>query len=259
MTDLHSSTFKKMIFTRLLAENVLVFLLQYTGLMFSTLSPHPAPIWFATGTACGFIMMRSPTILPGIFLGTLLAYALAHFTIYTAFIHAMAFSLQAFLFYKICHHYSILTLIFYDKKTFFKFLLISIFITGCFSLITGGFLANLNGILIVACALMTWDAYFPQIYLLKPLNRWKLITTYGLLLLFILGLVLHIFPALCAVLIWIITYSIKKYYGLCGAIAAAFLCSLCVSLGVTIPHLVLLQLFLCAEIMLALFPLQNQP
>src|SRR5688572_28180677 len=54
--------------------NIFIFLLQYMGLMQSTLSKTSAILWLGNGTALAFLFLRGLTILPGIFLGSFFAY-----------------------------------------------------------------------------------------------------------------------------------------------------------------------------------------
>ena len=61
--------FKKMVMQRSLAENLLVFFLQYIGLKLTTFSLDPSPLWLATGTACAYLFLRGYRVLPGIWLG----------------------------------------------------------------------------------------------------------------------------------------------------------------------------------------------
>lgn len=245
--------FKKIFISRLLAENILVFLLQYIGLMFSTLTTHSAPVWFASGTACAFTFMRGYSILPGIWLGSFFTYYFATMSINLAWVCATVYVLQALCLRMLSYRFSCPTLIFYRGWTFVKFILCSSMITAVASLMLEFFcysklayaeapfqlwvqwwLANFNGILIISCAIITWDIYFPQIDSLKRLNKLLLYFIYGLLLTLIIALIFSgnpqstIFFALSTLLLCVV---ISTRYGWCGTITAFFLFGMLLTLA----------------------------
>lgn len=177
---------RKLYVSRFISENIFVLLLQYIGLIFSTLAAHPCPLWFASGTACALIFLRGYSVLPGIWLGSFLAYALAKTGFAVSIGCATLFSLQAFLLLWLSYRYIVPTLLFSSRKKFLQFVLLSALAS---AMITAGliilyrpflydinleaklglhwWLANLNGILILGCGLIAFDAYFPEIKKLK--------------------------------------------------------------------------------------------
>lgn len=278
--------FKKLSVNRFLAANILVFLLQYTGLMFSTLISHPTPLWFASGTACAFIFMRGCSILPGIWLGSFCAYYFSNSGGLLAFSCATIHMLQAFFLLWLSYRYINLTLHFYDRRTCVKFILCSAALTAiaslfltliCYSSLQSTqtllllwrqwWLANFNGLVIFACALITLDTYFPQIDKLKQLNLFMLKFIYGLLFILICALLFCRDPLdtiWLALSIMLLTFIISIGYGWCGVIAAVFLSGLlygvAASLGAPIFNtdfssatVFFLQLLLCVETMMGLF------
>jgi hypothetical protein len=226
--------FKKLFFIRLLAENSMVFLLQYMGLMFSTLTPEPMPAWFASGTACAFIFMRGLTILPGIWLGSVMAFYFADIDLTRSCLCACVFALQAFLLMHLSFSFIAQGLIFQRASILLKFILCAGILSAAASFMlewicTAEFnlqiglqwwLANLNGTLIVSFAIATWDSYFPDIYTLKTMPKRILLFAYGSLILSIMALS---FSPCAALFILPLTLFISLRYGWCGAVGAAFL------------------------------------
>lgn len=232
-----SQKFEKIVVMRFLAENSLVFLLQYIGLMMSALSASPNPLWFATGTATGFIFLRGISVLPGIGLGSLFAYyfATGHFIL--ACEYAIVYLLQAWLLLWLSYRFISPTLVFYQKKIFLKFILLTsllilamsftlLFINhSAFSIkiILYVWLANLNSILIISCGLMTLDAYFSAA---KAQYIYKISFLYGLFFIFVLSLIFQqalFFIIILSALLFILTLVISYYLGWCGVMAAVFL------------------------------------
>lgn len=282
-----SKQFKKLFINRLLKENILVFLLQYTGLMFTTLTPNPTPLWFASGTACAFIFLRGSGVLPGIWLGSFIAYLLAKTGIIIAFGCATIFALQADSIRRLTYRFSGPTLIFYHLKPFLKFiicigiitaiasLLLEFFSYSCLNKVLAPFdlwlqwwLANFNGTLIFACALITWDAYFPYVYALKKLIYSKASVLFSLLAILTILLLLNTNPLVVvgiSLAILILTILISVFYGWCGVITAIFLSGIILSLGAilrapyfeTIDYLsaeiIFIQIFLALQSILGIF------
>src|SRR5690349_20185221 len=110
--------FKKCVIDRRIMENAIVFLLQYSGLMLSTLSPHPKVLALASGTACAFIFLRGVTVLPGIWLGSLIAYFFAHAGLLSALACATIDALQAYFILWFCYRFVGPTLLFFNIKKF---------------------------------------------------------------------------------------------------------------------------------------------
>jgi len=233
---------KKLWLSRLLSENMLVFFFQYTGLLFSTITPYPVPMWFASGSACAFIFLRGYRVLPGIWLGSFLAYAFSDLHWGLSSLCASVYALQAALLLYLGQRYWGLTLVFYRKKPWLQWVISSIAITAVSSLILvfacysslsypikpaslwlQWWLSNLNGILILACAMLTWDLYFPQIHGIKTLNRWCRIVLSMLLCGLILSLAARVpallfltdfFPLFLSVLAISGLFFALKYHGL---------------------------------------------
>ncbi len=255
--------YKKLVIMRLFAENMFVLLLQYIGLMLSTLLPYATPLWLASGTACAFIFLRGPTILPGIGLGTLIAYYSVTANANLAITGASLFMLQAFLLLSIS--YRVIqqpTLIFYRRWQTFTFIGLAILLLAITSLILlclhlfafnpaglllnklffqlwlSHFLANLNGVLIVAYALVALDVYFPQFAQLKQLkNKYALVSVYGLLLLassfFVISVDVVIISG-SAIFILACLFYLRSQWGKCSVIAAIFVVGLIVGVAADI-------------------------
>ena len=168
--------FKRLVIQRIILENIISFLLQYIGIMMHTMSPTVAPVWFDTGTACAYTFMRGYTVLPGIWLASILACYTTSGGIIVASLCASLLVLQAFSLVFVTRRYISPTLLFYRLKTLAAFIITSGIITAfitmalllvCFSSLNFQFgyqswLANLNGVLIFGNALIIWDTYFPS-------------------------------------------------------------------------------------------------
>jgi integral membrane sensor domain MASE1 len=272
--------FKKLLLLRLLTENIFVFLLQYSGLNLSTLSIHASPLWFATGTSCAFLFLRGYSILPGIWLGTFLAYYLAKAAFWLAFGCAIVLSLQAVFLRWFNYRYLLSpTLIFYRLQMYVKFVLFTATLTALVSVVLifmysllmphreisfqlwlQYWLGNLNAILIFSCALITWDNYFPRSYPIRQLKK-TLLPLYALVVLITLALsISHTLMAtiLLALPNLFIIGFIGANYGWGGAITASFISGILLGfaafmgaavfntpfISLTFP---LLQLLLCME------------
>jgi hypothetical protein len=157
-----------------------------------------------------------------------------------ASVAAAIYSLQAFLLLWLCYRYVSPTLIFYRKITFVKFILLTGGLAGAVSLAlqktlsAQAWLANFNGIVVIACALIAFDSYFPMINRLKMMSRRELGFYYGLLLISIITLLNCRTPLLTLLLGFALlteTYFTGKRYGWCGAITAIFLLGLALNLG----------------------------
>lgn len=248
-----SLSFKKLVLSRLISENALVFLLQYIGLTLSTLLSYPSPLWMASGTACAFIFLRGYSVLGGIGLGSFTAYYLASGQALLSFSCAILQALQAGVLLFICQRYLSPTLLFSPINTFIRFIFYSGALTAfitlallilCYpalpsvtsplSLWATWWLANWNGLFIFCLALITLDAYFPLTSHLNNLNKMKLGLAFGSLALFTLVLLLNtdlrIHLGLC-VLIFTYVFLIARNYQWCGLFAAVFLSGFILSLG----------------------------
>lgn len=278
--------FKKLWISRWLAENALVFLLQYIGLMFSTLTPAPVALWAASGTACAFIFLRGYSVLPGIWLGSFTAYYFAAGNPEIAFGCATLFALQAALLLFMCYRYVSPTLVFYQTGTWLKFILCSILVTALTSLALAWicypalpnittpplllwlnwWLADFNGMLVFSCALTTLDAYFPQISVLKQINRIRLGLLYGVWLVLMTAILFSQTFLSCLMLAFFtlpVIFMISRAYGWSGTACAIFLSGLLLSLGAYLeaplfahayasPALLTVQILLGIEIVLGL-------
>lgn len=267
---------KKLFMRRCLAENTVIFLLQFIGLIYSTLTPFPMPLWFASGTAAAFIFMRGYSILPGIVLGSFFAYYCANSGFTLALTCAVIYGLQAFLLLWISHRYITLTLIFYTRTTFIKFILFSAVLTAITSLVltilcyatlqthTSAFhlwlqwwLANFNGLVIFACALISLDSYFLHSQQLNFLHWPKLIFTYSLLFTLTLILLFSHQPMLilflaCATALLVLVISMT--YGWCASVTAVFFSGLLYGIAANLGQGIasVLPVFLCLETVIGL-------
>lgn len=245
--------FKNIFYKRLLTENLLVFLLQYAGLTLSTLSSNDFPVWFATGSSCAFIFLRGYSILPGVWLGSLLAYILLKINFWVSCGCATIFTMQAFiLFWGSCRFIKP-TLLFVAVSTYLKFIVYCSLITGfaayflqvaCHSLLNAHsstfqlwlhwWTANLNGVLILSFPLIALDAYFPQISEFQRMNKLKIFLNFGLLLMVILALLMSqklLTISLFSVVIFLLVAQISARYQWSGAMLAVFLLGFLLSLG----------------------------
>jgi hypothetical protein len=192
------------------------------GVSLTTISVQPYPVWFASGTACAFLFMRGTTTLPGICLGTFVAFYMANAGFLRSIECAMLFALQSYVLLWWNYKNKNVTLVFSRFKSFLSFTISTLTITAlCSTLLVklcdtsdylSWWLANFNGILIIGCALMTWDAYFTQKEDLRRLNK-------GLLITLLLALLVASFT-LKTICILVLTIAISILYGWCGAITA---------------------------------------
>lgn len=241
-------SFNRLVLSRLLFRNLIVFFLQYAGLMFSTLSSPFSTIWFASGTACAFVFLRGYNIIPGIWLGSILAYYFAGLDLEKSCLCALVLSLQALLLVKLNYRSFILSPIFYERSSILKFIGYCALVSAagsfllaflCFSALsqTTSFaqvclewwLANFNGMVLISCALVTWDAYFPELRKLKTLNRKKLLLFFGALFFLYLGLLeSKTLMELCLFisLSWLALLGSGWVFKRCGAMVAIFLLAL---------------------------------
>lgn len=257
---------RRLFLSRLLAENILVFLLQYMGLMFSTLTPTPFPLWFATGTSCAFIFLRGSTILPGVWLGSFFAYSMAHSGVGIALGSATVFVCQAQALLYLNYRFIYPSLLFYRISELFKFAIASAIVAAMAVLILEimyvytlqneidilhlwlqWWLANLNAIFIIATALVTADAYFPQVQELKKFNKLILSLVFVAWISVIAGMMICtsvIVSGLFAVVCFAFIAVIARIYGWCGNIVALCFFVLLLCSGLADLTLVYLQIFL---------------
>ena len=189
-----------MILTRLFFANIFVILMQYTGLMISSINTL-MPIAFATGSACAFIFLRGYSILPGIWLGTAAAFWFDRLPPHAILLHASVLTLQAAIIFWFSCRYIIPTLLFYKKEPLLKFVILILLVTAASNAIINPnpmginfWLADLNGILTLGCMLIVWDAFFPQLSELKHVKLIPLILCTSILILSIGGMLLATNP-----------------------------------------------------------------
>lgn len=227
--------YKKMVISRFFAENILMLLLQFMGLMMGTLVPASL-IWAASGVAAAFIFMRGYRILPGIFLGSFFAYFCVSLNLILSFASAFIWMGQIFLFFFVSYYLISPSLIFYQFSHFIKFiisvsiitalssLLLSMLWTSTLDLWPQWWIADLSGTVIFGCAIVTWDVYFPQMHDLKKINKFFLILSYGLFFVVLsCALFTQAYQIYCLILLIPATLWIGLRYGWCGANAANFL------------------------------------
>lgn len=246
-----ASTFAKkycqLVISRFISENCLVFLLQYLGFMLSTFL---SPVWFATGTACGFVFLRGYSVLPGIIFGSFFALYLTGSSLNLASACSFLILLQTVLLVYLTQRYVTATLVFYRLAIFLKFVLLACLITAlisvsliyiCYPNLSAKFylwlhwwLADLNGIFGFAFALIALDTFFPQIQSLKKINLFKLSLSFCLLLVLTAALLLSHRAntiVIFSVLLLLLTQIINFYYRWCGISAAIFLMGLVLGMG----------------------------
>lgn len=164
--------YKYLIAKRFIAANIFTLLLQYIGLMISTLLAVPSPVWIASGTACAMVFLRGDRIAAGIWLGSLIAYYSSGCPLLLSCCCATLFVAQAVLLEKITRRYIYPTLVFHRASDLLKFFIVSGILTSVFSMMLVEFsqqsytlwptwwLANLNGVFIVSIALVSADTFF---------------------------------------------------------------------------------------------------
>jgi integral membrane sensor domain MASE1 len=243
-----SKQIKKLVVQRFIAVNILTLLMQYIGLTISTLSSLYSPLWLASGTACAFVFLRGASVLPGIWLGSFLAYLMANIGMLAAAACATILTLQAYLILVLSYRYISRTLIFYQTKRLLRFIFLAAAITAMssyaliiiaisklpsninvLSVYLQWWLANFNGLIIFAFAIVTWDAFFAQIYQLKNQIH-ALLALFALLSFISLSSyqVEHVY--IIAVMVFILTAIISVKFKWCGAVAALLLQGLFLSM-----------------------------
>lgn len=236
--------YKKLAVQRFINENVLLFLLQYIGLSFNNLSVSFLPMNFAMGTACAFVFLRGYSVLPGIILGSFIAYFIAKIGFSLAVVASSVMAIQVSIILWCCHKFISPSLIIYKLKNFFKFLIlvfVTTFLASVFLMLVVNFsfpskeniilwlsnwLSNVLAILIFSTGIVTWDTYFPRSYSLKTLLSTKLILFYSLLImtnvtLFFCSTILSLIGIAFVNLLLVLTIS--SNYGWRGTISATFL------------------------------------
>ena len=236
---------QNLIIKRLLFNNILILLIQYSGINISQLSPTPSPIWFATGTACAYLFLRGASVLPGIWLGNFLAYYFASTGLWIAVNLSTVLSLQALALRWFCYRYLCPTLIFYQLTPFIKFI---VFTAGLTALTSEALVflyslaihdnhmlhitylhywfSNFNAILIFSVAYITWDAYFSRENTNKYSDNLLKYTLYFILILITIALTQPTSPNtsyFLALSNLFITIIISTKFSWCEAVTAGFL------------------------------------
>lgn len=235
--------FKKLFIQRFISENIFIFIIQYIGLTLGTVSLNPTPLWLATGSSCAYLFLRGYSVMPGIFLGTLCAYLLAKAALWTAFLCASLFVLQAILLFMFCYRFLGPTLIFYNLKSFTLYILYTLILTGlisylllstCYTALSTTkpmlelglqwWLANFNGVIIFSSGLLTLDAYFLDFYKTDHLKNkiWLL----GIFFILIAALLLSSSTTTIVFLgcmILLFTACVSFFYHWCAALGLCFL------------------------------------
>lgn len=164
--------YKYLVAKRFITANVFTLLLQYIGLMISTLLPIPSPVWIASGTASAMVFLRGDRISAGIWLGSFIAYYSSGCPLLLSCGCAAIFVIQAVLLEKITRRYIYPTLVFHRANDLLKFFITSGILTAIFSLALiflshqsyilwpTWWLANFNGVFIVSIALVSADTFF---------------------------------------------------------------------------------------------------
>jgi hypothetical protein len=158
--------------------------------------------------------------------------------------YSTVLSVQALLLLWLGYHNQNPTLVFYRLKPFVQFIMYTSLLTAVSSAVflsiyinsqyatanltltlwLNWWLGNFNGILIFSCALVTWDAYFPDFYG-KKLDR-RIYIKFGLLMAFSIALLFsqtQVLTACFLVGIVIMSSVISYNSGWCGAITASFI------------------------------------
>ncbi|MFZ2315337.1 MAG: hypothetical protein WAW86_06750 [Gammaproteobacteria bacterium] len=178
---------------RFIAENVLMTLLQYVGLMFVMMTLVPSPIWLATGTACAFSFMRGLTIMPGVFLGGMLTFFSQDITLGMTAICSGIYMVQTLVLLWVTQQLISPSLVFHRVCSYLGFVAASGIITAIAAFLLASisysftdaclrwWLANWCSILVFGLGLVTWDAYFAELDYLKRSSRITIYALYGLL------------------------------------------------------------------------------
>lgn len=250
ISPLKRQSFAQLCLKRALMANIIAGVLQYLGLMLATLLLPPSLLWFSAGVAVGMVFLRGYKILPGIYLGSFAAYLWAGSGYIMAFWAASLHTLQPLVLVWLSRQTQCLSLIFYETRSFLKFVILSALVTAvisfllAYSAIQGlslqlwllwryWWLADFNGLIIFAIALVTWDGYLPELSFdlkknLLPVCDFLFLCT----MLIFLVLSTHLWmAALSAAIIAAIFYWRIRLYGWPGIVLGCFLLGLLLSLA----------------------------
>ncbi len=223
--------------------------MQYIGLKLSIFVITPSPLWLATGSACAYLFLRGPTVLPGIWLGSLFGFYFDKMGLRLMFECATILTVQPLLLLQFSYRYLSPTLIFTHQRMFVKYILFTALLTAMTSLMfveicypalphnesffqywVNWWLANLNAIIIFSCAMITWDAYASSAQSIKQWRTICMIFTTLSVLIIALAFSHTLISSTClAFSILLMTVLISARFGWCGAIAAAFLSAISLS------------------------------
>jgi len=246
-------SFQRLVWHRWFLHNSSVFFLQYAGLFLTTLSNPGSLLWFASGTATGFLFLRGKSVLPGIGMGTFLAYAMAGLDAKRAAACAVVWMLQTFFLLKLSYRAGLLSLVFLRRSVFFKYFALSTLVTGCgsalltllcfsslaqtaeaWSVFRNAWLANLNGCLLLGCALFTWDTAVPDFQKWRALSKIQLGLFTSVWLFLCVGLVVSTQGGTLFFFAFSLAWSLlwaAKIYRWYGTLAALFGLALVLSLA----------------------------
>jgi hypothetical protein len=240
---INSSDITLLTFNRFMTENILIMLLQYMGLSLTTLSDHPTLIWPASGAACAFAFLRGYSILPGLFLGSFLAYFFGHALLFISWQCAILLTIQTASLLFFSYRYVSPMLFYYSPYRFLSFVSICSIVTLAMSFfmilicrkqlphlsfqIDGliWWLANLNGILLFAFGIVAWDLAFPDIHALTRQTIVKMsfivitISLIAALMFFVSSIKMFCFLAMLLAMIHMIT---SIYFGWLGSVTVLF-------------------------------------
>lgn len=165
--------YRKLIITRFLSANFFVFLLQLIGTVLSYALPFQ-PLSAATGTAFAYLYLRGIRILPGLLMASFLIplFITRQYTI------SLLFTLKTFFIsyglLLLLYRFTNPSLIFNKIWHWLRFFILAsaiCFLSNLLNYNSGiEWLIDLNGILVISLAIVTIDAYFPDI---KELHRLK--------------------------------------------------------------------------------------
>jgi hypothetical protein len=248
--------FYQLFLKRLFAENALIFLLQYIGLVLCAFGTNATPVWLAAGTSVAFVFMRGLSVLPGMWLGTYCAYYFAHAGISVALTTATIYALQAYLLLTLSYRFISPTLIYYRQILLAKFFILSGLITAfssaaciliCYKTFSSPawlnwWLANLTGVLIFSFALMTLDAFFTQVEDLKKLSQRSLLFYSLVIIVPMLGLIVSVHPFMIITMSMLLLFGVSLTgwrFGWCGSVISIF----CIGFGLDLTAFLQTPLF----------------
>lgn len=192
--------YKYLVLKRVISANLLALLLQYLGMMMQTLTPLPSPMWYASGTALGFIFLRGYRVVCGLWFGTFLAYYVTSHQFISSCEFASLLLIQAIGLVWMTRKFIYPSLVFHQVFQFWKFCLCSFLITVISSyyllivsansliLFIPWWLANINSILIIGIVWVTTDTYYTYTRAFSVHVNWYHYIRYVFIVAFVLNL-----------------------------------------------------------------------